>query len=283
MDNTSLARISWVSYFWAIIAVARKDWFMFKRYPLNAVFRVVQPVIWLTPIYFMGKTFSALNGGSGFKAYTGTGDYMTFILLGSIVSNFVSSVFWGMGYSLKTEMDSGVLESNWMTPVPRALLLVGQTLANIFITIMTSTAILIVGALLFGFQFSGNLLYALVTVLPMIIALYGFGFAFAGVVLLMRDANTLVDVSDYLVSMFSGQSFPVRVLPGFLLPISLAIPLTYGLDAFRGFVIHGRTIIPLQYELMILFGFMVVMVPLGYWVFRRIERRVRTLGTLALH
>jgi len=28
-------------------------------------------------------------------------------------------VFWGMGLSLKTEMDTGVLESNWMLPVPR--------------------------------------------------------------------------------------------------------------------------------------------------------------------
>jgi hypothetical protein len=59
-------------------------------------------------------------------------------------------------------------------------------------------------------------------------------------VLLMRDANTLVDVSSYVVTMLSGANFPVHVLPGFLLPIALALPLTYGYDALRGALLDTR-------------------------------------------
>jgi hypothetical protein len=59
--------------------------------------------------------------------------------------------------------------------------------------------------------------------------------------------------------------------------------LTYGFDAVRGFLIGSTTLLPLQYELAILALFVVVMVPLGYVVFSRVERRCRTLGTLSQH
>ena len=36
--------------------------------------------------------------------YTGTVDYMSFILLGTVLSQYLSAVLWGMGYSLKNEI-----------------------------------------------------------------------------------------------------------------------------------------------------------------------------------
>jgi ABC-2 type transport system permease protein len=80
-----------------VLAIARKDGLHFVRYPLNAFFRMFEPLIWLTPVYFLGKSFATSRGNSGFAAYPGTGDYMSFILL----SNYVAAVFWGMGFSLK--------------------------------------------------------------------------------------------------------------------------------------------------------------------------------------
>lgn len=117
----------------------------------------------------------------------------------------------------------------------------------------------------------------------MLLALYGFGFAFAALVLLIRDANMLVDVSDYVVTLLSGSQFPVQVLPGFLLPIALALPLTYGFDVVRGILIQSKTILPIPYELGILVLFMIVTVPAGYAIFRIVERRIKRLGTLGMH
>jgi ABC-2 type transport system permease protein len=283
MSSTSLSRVSWRSHVRAALAIAKKDFITFYRYPLNALFRVIEPIAWLTPVYFLGKSFAGPSGNAGFAAYTGTGDYMSFILIGAVLANYVASVFWGMGFALKNDMNAGVLETNWMMPIPRPLLLVGQTLASLAITTLNSMGMLLLASLAFGFQVNGSLLAAALTMLPMLIALYGFGFAFAAAVLLMRDANTLVDVSNYVVSTLSGSQFPVSVLPRLLLPLSLALPLTYGFDAVRGFLIGSTTLLPLQYELAILALFVVVMVPLGYVVFSRVERRCRTLGTLSQH
>jgi ABC-2 type transport system permease protein len=162
-------------------------------------------------------------------------------------------------------------------------MLVGQTLASLAITTVNSAVMLLLAWLVFGFQASGNLLAAALPLIPMLVALYGFGFAFAALVLLMKEANTLVDVSNFLISLLSGSQFPVSVLPRLLLPLSLAIPLTYGFDSVRAHLLGTTTLLPLEYEMAILVLFMCVMIPLGYLIFKRVERHCRTLGTLGQH
>jgi ABC-2 type transport system permease protein len=283
MNKPHLCQVSWRSNMRAIVAISKKDWLHFARYPLNAIFNILQPIIWLTPVYFLGKSFSTADGNSGFAAYSGTADYMSFILIGTVLSGYISAVFWGLGYSLKNEMDSGVLESNWMAPVSRPLFLVGRTLTSLAVTTLNSAGVLLLAWLFFGFRVSGSLFSAFSAAVPMLIALYGFGFAFAALVLLIREPNTLIDVSDFMISLMSGRQFPVKVLPRFLLPISLALPLTYGYDAVRGYLLKTNTIIPIKYEIAILIIFMGFMVMVGYAIFKRVERRCKTLGTLGLH
>lgn len=281
--QTTLSQPSFRTQLRALFVIARKDWKVFWRYPLNAVSMIFQPIIWITPVYFMGKAFSTNGQALGFAAYSGTGDYMSYILLGTVLNNFILTVFWGMGYALKQDMDAGVLESNWLTPVPRLSILIGRTLTSLLTTTVISMVMLAIAGALFGFKPTGNTLAAFLTAIPMLIGLYGFGFAFAGIILLMREANTLVDVGSFLVQGFSGTNFPVQSLPSWLIPIALALPLTYGLDAVRGWLLQTQTILPLRVEIALLIVFMFVMLWFGSWVFYRVERRVRSLGTLGQH
>jgi len=208
---------------------------------------------------------------------------MSFILIGTALSNFISAVFWGMGFSMKNDMDAGVLESNWMAPVPRPLLLAGRTITSLVINFITSLLMLLVAGLLFGFSISGNVWAALLTILPMLIGLYGFGFAFAALVMIMKEANAMVDMSSFIIQTFSGSNFPVQSLPRWLLPLALAIPMTYGFDAARAWLMHTRTILPMFWEIVLLGVFMVLMIVLGLAAFNALERRVRQLGNLGLH
>jgi ABC-2 type transport system permease protein len=283
LPTTSLARPSWNTNLRALYAVAAKDWRQYWRYPLNAVSSVLQPLVWLTPVYFMGLAFSVNGQALGFAGYTGTTNYISFILIGAVLSNFISAVFWGMGYALKNDMDSGVLESNWLAPISRPVLLMGHTVTNLTVTTITSIVMLVIGALLFGFQTGGNTLAALVIAIPMLLGLYGFGFMFAAVVLVMREANTLTDVGSFLVQIFSGANFPVTVLPRWLLPIALALPLTYGFDAVRGILLNTNTLLPIMLEYVVMLVFMVAMIAIGLLAFRRLERYVRQRGTLGMY
>jgi ABC-2 type transport system permease protein len=282
-NQSSLSQPNFRSQVRALWAIALKDWHQYWRYPLNAVSSILQPIVWLTPVYFMGQAFSVNGEAHGFAAYSGTTDYMSFILLGTALSNFINSVFWGMGYSLKNDMDAGVLEANWLAPTARPLLLIGRTITSLIITFITSLLMLLIAGFIFGFQPTGNALAAFLTTLPMLIGLYGFGFAFAALVMILREANTLVDISSFLVQIFSGADFPVNSLPRWLMPIALALPLTYGFDAVRGWLIGTHTLLPIGLEIVLLIVFMFVMIWLGLAVFRSLEQRVRMRGTLGQH
>jgi ABC-2 type transport system permease protein len=279
----SLSHPTVFSHLRALWTIAWRDWKHFWRYPLNVASHIFQPLVWLAPVYFMGQVFSVDGQAQGFAGYTGSTDYMSFIIVGTALNNFVMAVFWGMGYALKNDMDGGVLEANWLMPTPRLLLLVGHTFSSLATTAITSTAMVVIAALLFGFRPSGNLWAALLTVVPLLIGLYGFGFAFAALVMILREANALVDMSSFLIQIFSGSSFPVTALPGWLLPVALILPLTYGYDAFRGFLLGTRTLLPLPVEGALLLVFMAVMLALGVSAFRALERRVRQMGTLGQH
>ncbi len=279
-DYLKIPKITLRSNINVLFVIAKKDWKVYWRYPFNAVTAVFNPLIWLAPIFFLGKAFSQDGQALGFAGYSGSSDYMSFLIISAVISNFISTVFWGMGYSLKNDMDAGVLESNWMTPINRLLLLVGRSLNNLFITSITSILMVILAALMFGFHPTGNLMAAILTMLPMLLGLYGFGFAFAALVMIMREANTMVDMGSFLVDLLSGSQFPVNALPRWLLPIALSIPLTYGFDAVRGWLLKTKTILPIHQEINLLLIFMALMIIIGVVAFTALERKVRAKGTL---
>ena len=72
-------------------------------------------------------------------------------------------------------------------------------------------------------------------------------------------------------------------LPKWLLPISLALPLTYGMDAVRGYLLKTNTLLPIAWEIALLVVFMFIMLWIGVWAFNSLERRVRQRGTLGQH
>jgi ABC-2 type transport system permease protein len=283
MQTQSLSQPTFASHARALYALVRKDWKQYWRYPLNAVSSIFHPLVWVTPVYFMGLAFSANGKALGFAQYSGTTDFMSFILLGTVMESFINAVFWGMGYALKNDMDSGVMESNWLTPIPRLLILVAHSVTNLAVTAITSLGMLFFAALIFGFRPTGNVWAAFQPIIPMMIGLYGFGFAFGALVMIMREANTLVDVSSFLVQIFSGSNFPVNALPRYLIPVALALPLTYGLDSVRARLIGTTPLLPLQWELALLIVFMFLMLWIGTTAFHALERRVRMLGTLGQH
>src|SRR3989304_5711721 len=149
MQPQTLSQPTLLSHLRALYALIRKDWKQYWRYPLNAVSSVFQPLIWIAPVYFMGQAFSVNGKALGFSQYSGTTDFMSFILLGTVLESFINAGFWGMGYALKNDMDSGVMESNWLTPFPEPFSPLMSTEALVGPAAAISVRIFLIGGLIF--------------------------------------------------------------------------------------------------------------------------------------
>lgn len=256
---------------------------IYFRYPVNFIMTLFDPIMWLAPFYFMSKTFSSNGKMVGFEKYTGNSDFMSFLVIGYMISSYVGTVFWAMGFSLKDEMRQGVLESNWSAPVNRIVLMVSKSLfqfcANTFEVILTG----IVCHFAFGFTITTGLLKAVAFLIPGIIGMLGLGLAIGALVLLAKEANGIIDLSNAVTSAFSGSYFPVKVMSKGFLFVSLILPLTYIYDSSRAILVNQTPLLNLKLEFLIIMASMVGFWLLGSWIFMRVERKCRELGILGTH
>jgi ABC-2 type transport system permease protein len=256
---------------------------IYFRYPVNFIMTLFNPIMWLTPFYFMGKSFSTNGKLVGFEKYTGNSDYMSFLVIGYIISAYVATVFWTMGFSLKEEMRQGVLESNWSAPVNRIVLMVSKSMFNFCATTFEVVLTGIVCHFAFGFNINSELLKAVGFLIPGIIGMLGLGLAIGSLVLLAKEANGIIDITNAVVSAFSGSYFPIKVMSKGFLFVSYALPLTYIYDSSRAILINQVPLFSLKIEFLIIILAMIGFSLLGSFIFMKVERKCRDLGILGTH
>lgn len=249
---------------------------IYFRYPLNIFMIFAMPLIWLTPQILMAKGF---GGTGGFKEFTGSDNYIGFMVVGLMISVYSSATMWSVGYSLKEEMLDGVLESNWTTPVNRIVLVLANTIFEFIIATAEVVLVGVVCKIAYGFNvFTMELFKCLIFLAPFLFSLMGLGLIVASLVLIIKNENTVIDVSSSLIQGFSGSSFPIEVLPRWLLPISFIIPLTYMNNSARVLLIGEMPFMELKYEFLILVIAMVIFLAIGIMIFNRVEKKCRQDG-----
>lgn len=253
------------------------------RYPVNFIMSFVQPMIWLVPFMFMGKVFSSDGNVSGFEAYTGNSDFIGFLVIGSIITSYLMAVFWGVGNSVKEEMRQGVLESNWTAPVSRFTLLISKSLYYFIISTVENIMLLFMCYLVFDYRVTGNVMKALVYMIPGIVALFGIGLMISALVLVVKNANPVIDLTSSIFSGLSGSFFPIKIFTGFWRVIALGLPITYIYDSARALLQNQEPLFDLNIELRILILSAFVFTIIGSMVFKRVDSLCRTKGMISGH
>ena len=115
---------------------------------------------------------------------------------------------------------------------------------------------------------------------------FGTGFAFAALTLRIREAGqTVANLAQFAFMVVCAPFCPFSALPEWMLWVSRAVPLSYGVDAFRstlmGFPNGYPELAPFNVELLIVAVFGVVMPVLGFWLYQREENYARTKGRLS--
>src|SRR5512132_4541032 len=181
----SLGRANFLSAWRALVAVMKREWVIFLRYPSWIVSLFVWPIIFPLSYVF---TAHALSGRDGvgmaqFQAATGLQDYTGYIAIGTIIWMWQNVVLWNIGFSLRNEQLRGTLESNWLSPTWRFAYLLGGSVPQLLSMLMFLIVSAIEFVLVFGVRFEGSLWLTLLALLAAIPSVYGLGFVFASLVI----------------------------------------------------------------------------------------------------
>jgi ABC-2 type transport system permease protein len=205
---------------------------VFRRYfrraitsPLLVSVSLVQPILYLL---LFAPLLTSVPGLSHFAS----GSAYQWFVPGLMIQIAIFSISSG-GWSLISELRSGVLERMWVTPVSRLGLLLGRVLRDIA-TLVAQAVIIVAVAIPFGLA---PRLPALLLAF-LLVALLGLLMATVSYMGALKIRN-----EDAFGSVVFGATLPLMLLSGMLLPMSLAPrwlqgladvnPLLYAVNAER--------------------------------------------------
>ena len=278
----SLGQAGFVADVRALWAVMRREWVIFTRYPSWIIAMFIWPLIF--PMLYI-LTARALAGpdGSGMAVFmqtTGASDFIGYIVIGTTVWMWQNIVLWDVGFALRNEQMRGTLESNWLSPTWRFSYLLGHTGPQLVSMLMFITITAIEFGFLFGIRLNGSFWMILLMMLAAVPSIYGLGFAFASLVITVKEANAFVFLIRGLVMIFCGITFPISLLPGWMQSIAKWMPQTYLIHGMRDAAFSNAGLRELAPDLLPLLSWGAFWLFVGYFTFLWMERRARRTGAI---
>lgn len=189
---------------------------------------------WLMYHYFFRKRLAG-----DFTDLTGTSDYMSYAIVGSLMYLFVVRTCLNVSRTLITELREGTLESLMLAPFKRTSYFLGNMILQ---TLMTfgETAIATLLGLFFGLRIHDFSLWKFL--IATALSLYGFfGLSLMLGCLMLYARDTYISQNTLFTAMFlvCGITFPKEYLPQGLQLLGSIIPVTDALTLMRGSLLGG--------------------------------------------
>lgn len=246
----------------ALLSLVRKELLYLRAYPLDLVNYAVSPALIVAPYLLVARLFGFDEG------------LVESVAVGLLLWYWLSYLFWSVGHGISEEMEEGVLESLLVTPAPLITLLGAKALAA-----MVTNSYIMAGIIGWFTAFGIALPLPWPAFIGLVflngLALVGFCLAYAGIVLLVKQAESIGEGMQVALGMLSGMTFPSELFPRSLWVISRAIPLTYGIEAARRLL--GENVVGPQIVWLMATGAAYALA--GWGLLRRAERRMKAAGT----
>ena len=204
-----------------------------------------------------------------------------FIVLGTIVMLYFQNTTYQIGYSLRWEQQTGTLEVNFLSPSSPIILLLGRVFAYDIMSILYTGTIVLFYISGFGLSPTGDLTLSVIALMLVISMAFGFGLMLASLVMLYRTVDALGGILNQTMRILSGFIYPLAVLPSWAQGIAQIVPLAQAIQVFRGVLLSGQEY---AYQLgdlawPVVFG--LVLPLLGYFIFKKFERKAKQKGGLS--
>jgi ABC-2 type transport system permease protein len=196
--------------------------------------------------------------------------YVMFLVPGMVaMSVLFTSVFSGI--QIIWDKQFGFLKETLIAPVSRLEIMFGQTVGGAT-TAVIQGIILMVLAVLMGLRIENpaGFFIALGFMILVGISFTAFGIAIASRMEDMTGFQLIMNFVVFPLFGLSGALFPISSLPGWLEPVTLLDPLTYGVEGIRYGLTGASQINPLI-SAAVIAGFAAAMTIFGAYLFRKVS------------
>jgi len=241
-------------------------------------------LVWV--IYGISMTLSIGFLGVGVQSLTGTkfdtGRLVLYLMIGSLLWEYLSVLFWDISHIVSWERWEGTIEYTFMAPISRASHILGMSLFSIIYGAVRILIMLGLVAVFFHLDLSkANVGAALVVLGVASFSFLGFGTMVAVLPLMSPEKGSqMASIVEGILLMVSGVYYETSVLPGWMQAISVFSPATYTLRGMRRALVEGAGLGQLMDCLLPLILMGIILIPLGLKVFQIAETYCKRTGKL---
>jgi ABC-2 type transport system permease protein len=192
----------------------------------------------------------------------------------------IFAMLYSGGENLEGERSRGTLGGLFVSPAPRISWLLGFQLSATLEAIPIAIVTVGLGAAIFGTSLSVNVPALLLTVVLLVLCMWGIGMMLSALGTAVRNANQISNMIFPLLTPLSGSMFPISEMPLWLRIPARCLPFGYGMQALVDAMTKNASIADLSGDLWPLLGFAIVLPILGALSFRRLDRYARLQGHL---
>jgi ABC-2 type transport system permease protein len=261
----------------AMLASTKARVLIITRYKGSAAMDVVIPIVLAMMPILLGRATGGDRVAEIFAANTGTSNYVAYMMIGASVFTIVSMAFWHIANWLRWEMQSGTIESIYLTPTHRVWIAGGTAIYSMIRSILTAFIAYFVGSWILGVNpLQGELFLALAFILVGAIPLYGMMLIFGALILRIKEANAIINLAQWLLNLLMGVFYPIAVLPPLARFAAMLFPPTWMTNGVRSAILGVGYFFGEWYlDFAVLWAFMIIAPLVGIWIFRKTEASVQ--------
>jgi len=205
------------------------------------------------------------------------------VIGGGVLGMWGNTIF-ASGFSISYDRYNGTVEPIMVSPTNLVDVIAGRSIWNTLIGMINAVLVFVVAELLFSTNMTVKDPAAFFAILVLTLgSLACIGLIFSAFFVWTRMSSTLFAILEFPIYILSGAMVPVSVLPGGLQYVSYILPPSWGVDALKQSALgdyNGAIGTDMIVSIVIMLALMLLYIVAAAVLFKKIERNVRTTGSL---
>jgi ABC-type polysaccharide/polyol phosphate export permease len=194
--------------------------------------------------------------------------YVDFLVPGLVGLGIMSNAVWGIGFSIVDARRRKLTKRLIATPMSRTQYLASYLIWRMLILTVEIGLPIGFGALAFGVPVRGRLLDLVVLCVMSSLSFSALGLLIASRARTIEAVSNLMNLIQVPMWILSGVFFSSQRFPDVVQPLIKALPLTAVIEALRGHMLQGASLVQLTPQLAVLAGWLIVCFTLAMKLFR---------------